>query len=251
MSKKKYRVLYAGDSGIPGPANYLVAVLNSMPHIEFKHVPPGKKITKSLVAKHFDAYLLSDFAKADLPLSAEKEICRHVDRGAGLFMIGGWGSFSGPFGGWRGSEIAKRLPVECLKRDDRINYAQGSVLCEESKHVVSKALLLSKPPVICGFNEVKVKRGAQMIYSARKISYPTKKMTLAKKKYPLLVVSRGSESRRAALTTDFAPHWCGGMVDWGRKHQKLAVAPGIAVEVGDSYIQLIKNLVNWLVKFGK
>jgi len=69
---------------------------------------------------------------------------------------------------------------------------------------------------------------------------------LKNKKFPFLVISGGKTGRRAALTTDLAPHWCGGWVDWGKKHVKLPVNEHIAIEVGDAYINFVQALLRWL-----
>jgi hypothetical protein len=47
------------------------------------------------------------------------------------------------------------------------------------------------------------------------------------------------------LATDVAPHWVGGLVDWGA--QRLAAcAPGsVAIEVGSDYAELLARLVRW------
>lgn len=52
--------------------------------------------------------------------------------------------------------------------------------------------------------------------------------------------------RVAAYASDLAPHWCGGLVDWGERTLKLPVAPGIGVQVGDFYARFIVSLVSWL-----
>ena len=50
----------------------------------------------------------------------------------------------------------------------------------------------------------------------------------------------------AAFLSDFAPHWCGGMVDWGHKTLKLSVEKNIQVQVGDFYARFIGSLLRWL-----
>ena len=52
--------------------------------------------------------------------------------------------------------------------------------------------------------------------------------------------------RTAALATDLAPHWVGGLVDWGDGERVVAQAPGSwPIEVGNFYAQFIANLLTW------
>ncbi|HXV28077.1 MAG TPA: hypothetical protein VD913_03845, partial [bacterium] len=58
--------------------------------------------------------------------------------------------------------------------------------------------------------------------------------------------SGAPEMRTAAFASDFAPHWCGGFVDWGNKTLRLPVARNIRVEAGNYYVLFITRLLNWL-----
>ncbi|MBI4970595.1 MAG: hypothetical protein HZC17_02005 [Candidatus Omnitrophica bacterium] len=229
------KIIYAGDSPVGGAANYLLAILNSL-KISYTHVPP-EKILKS---GRFDAIILSDFSKKNLPADSERKIVDQVERGAGLLMIGGWGSFSGPVGRWRGSQVEKLLPVQCLNRDDRTNFPGGALIALKQKHAMFDGLSFTNPPVICGMNQVRVKKSGRVILTAKKLVNSVY--------YPLLVVDANPAKRIAALTTDLAPHWCGGMVDWGKRSVWLPVNSKTSVEVGDSYIRFVSSLVRWLVK---
>jgi hypothetical protein len=62
------------------------------------------------------------------------------------------------------------------------------------------------------------------------------------------------------LTTDAAPHWCGGLLDWGTKHVTLPVPAknrggsaascggkgGITITVGNAYLEFFSSLILWL-----
>lgn len=62
---------------------------------------------------------------------------------------------------------------------------------------------------------------------------------------PLLVVGSHGRGRVCAFATDAAPHWVGGLVDWGDTRLE-AHAPGAnPIEVGNWYAALLANLVNW------
>jgi len=231
------KVLYAGDSPAGGPANYLLGILNSL-RANYVHVPPGKTLRPGLFKKRFDAIILSDFSKKDLPRDSEKALVGQLERGAGLLMVGGWGSFSGPFGGWQGSRVEKLLPVRCLKQDDRVNFPGGARIVSKKKHPMFQSLSFKNPPVICGLNAVRPKRESLVLLSAKKLA--------GGREYPLLIINPDPKKRAAALTTDLAPHWCGGLVDWGSRRVQLRVTPRISIEVGESYVRFVQSILKWL-----
>lgn len=233
------KVLYAGDSPAGGPANYLLAILRSL-RIPFTHIPPSEKLSPRLMKTFFDAIILSDFSRKNLPQKSEKMILDQISKGSGLLMVGGWGSFSGPFGKWHGSLIEKILPVQCLNQDDRLNFPGGALMHLERRHLMFGKLSFSNPPVICGMNRVQVKSSGRILLSAKRITDG--------RRFPLLVVDSNYGKKIAALTTDLAPHWCGGMVDWGNRSVKLPVNSKIFVEVGNSYIGFVSSLIQWLVR---
>ena len=239
------KILYAGDSPIGGPANYLLAILKFL-KADVRHLPPSEILKPSLVQKSYDAILLSDFSRSHAPAASQIAISEQVRKGTGLLMIGGWGSFAGPFGGWKGSLVEKLLPVSCLGRDDRVNFPGGAFMIPKTKHPVFRSLSVSDSPVICGLNQIRPKRGASVILTARRIlrSGPS----LEKREYPLLVIDADPRKRIAALATDLAPHWCGGLVDWGKKRLRFRVKNKIWVEVGDRYVRFVSSLLKWLTR---
>jgi uncharacterized membrane protein len=245
---KNKTVFYAGDSPAGGPANYLLSILKSL-KLDVTHIPPGKKIPKPVLKKTFDLYIFSDYGYIDLDAVAEKRICDAVNfEGASLGMIGGWGSFSGNFGGWRKSDLAKLLPVQLSSSDDRLNYASGLYLKTCQQHKILKSLKWNPSPVICGLNRVKAKKEAKVLVEAFPLIHKETSVALSKKGYPLLVVDEVKDSRRAALSCDLAPHWAGGWVDWGTKRCLMPVNDSIKVEIGDQYVLFVQNLIQWLLK---
>ncbi|MBI4431067.1 MAG: hypothetical protein HY587_05095 [Candidatus Omnitrophica bacterium] len=229
-------ILYAGDSYVGGPANYLLGILRFL-KASFVHVPPGKKLEPSVLRKRFDAVILSDFPHKNLPRASEKLLVGQVQSGAGLLMVGGWASFSGPYGKWRGSAVEKLLPVRCLSRDDRRNEFSGLTVLKGKNHVLLKGLSFDPPPVICGLNEARVKETGEVILTAQAIA--------GFEKFPLLVIEKNSVRRIAALMTDCAPHWCGGLVDWGKRRRILSVSRHIHIEIGESYVRFLSSLIKW------
>jgi len=247
------KILYAGDSNVGGSANYLLSLLNFL-KADFLHVPPCRTLKPNMFSNRFDAIVLSDFSRRNLPRSAERAIIRQVEKGAGLLMVGGWGSFSGPFGYWHGSDIESILPVNCLGRDDRVNFPSGGLMIPKMKHAAIRGLRFETPPVIMGLNQVRPKKTGLTVLSAQKIRVWQKSKGLSyavafdKREYPLLVVDRDPDRKIAALTTDLAPHWCGGLVDWGGSLMQLKVNRAISVQVGYLYVRFISALLKWLVR---
>ena len=241
------KILYAGDSPAGGAANYLLGILKSL-KADLFHLAPSEILKARFLQKKYDAFILSDFSRKNLPKDSEKILTEQVEKGAGLLMVGGWGSFSGPFGGWKNSLIEELLPVNCSGHDDRLNFPGGALVLPKEPSPFSLAGFNS-PPVICGLNRVRPKKDSRVVLTARRIEVSSKRGRLAPTlrlahEYPLLVLD--PRRKTAALTTDLAPHWCGGLVDWGRKRLRLHVQDEIWIEVGDFYVRLVSSLLRWL-----
>ncbi len=239
------KILFAGENA-GGSANYYMGVLKHM-KARVIHVPSSKILRPSQVPEDCDAVILSDFPRKNLPAPSERRIADRVARGAGLWMIGGWGSFSGPFGGWRGSWIEKMLPVRCAKGDDRINFPQGAYPVLRSNHPILNGVSWKRPPVFCGLNRFVPAKDSVTVLEARPVRAQTEGgLRLSSGSAVPFLVASPAPFRRAALATDLAPHWCGGLVDWGSKRMKLRVNGRIQVEAGDGYVRFISGIVRWL-----
>lgn len=240
------RLLFAGET-IGGSANYYMGVLNFL-KARVTHVPSSKILTPSAVSAAHDAFILSDFSRKNMTAAAEKKIAERVARGAGLMMIGGWGSFSGPFGQWRGSRIEKLLPVRCAKGDDRVNFPQGAYPVLRRNHAIVRGLSWKRPPMFCGLNRLSARPRSVTVLEALPVlarAQPALRLQSARS-VPFLVVNADPTIRTAALATDLAPHWCGGLVDWGPKRMKLRVNDRVQVEVGSDYVRFISGMARWL-----
>ena len=247
MSRKASpKIFYAGDSPAGGPANYLLAILGSL-GVDLTHVPPGQRVGPELMREEFDGFILSDFSRKDLDARADMLMEAQVRRGAGLLMVGGWGSFAGPFGGWRGSRIESLLPVRCLSRDDRVNLATGLLVQKKAHHPMLGGLSFSRPPVLIGLNRIAPRSGARVLLTASPLTVRSGRPALRRPEYPLLVIGEKGGVRSVALATDLAPHWCGGWVDWGDRRCKLPVTRDFGVEVGHLYVRFVQQLVRWIM----
>ena len=242
------RILFVGEDPTPGSGTYLLAILKAL-RATTVHVPSGVRLQERLLARHFETMLFSDYQRAHLSRQVERVIAEQVADGAGLLMVGGWSSFSGPFGRWRGSRIEELLPVRCRNRDDRMNFPGGAFLLRAGAHPIVAGLDFSRPPVVCGLNDIQPKPRSRTLLSARRIRWQRHgRLSLEPKAYPLLVINAEPDMRAAALATDAAPHWCGGLVDWGSKRMTLKVTVQARVEVGDQYVRFISQLIRWLAR---
>ena len=242
------KVIYMGDDNLKGAAAYLGAMM-TFNKIDFRHVKSSEKA--DLESGNVDAplYIISDYPSAQLPEADQRYIVKKVEEGASLLMIGGWESFYGLAGEYNKGPVADILPVECMQSDDRDNYCQGLVPIAVGKaHLAISGLDWDNPPVFCGYNKVKaVRQGAETILGAHKIVTHNGNIRLESNMIPLLVASTHGKGNTCVLTTDMAPHWVGGWVDWGKKRVSAAAAGGNEVEVGDEYARFIGKLIGWLV----
>ena len=239
------RVLYFGDGTLSTSARYLAGVLIH-DHIPFDHVPTARRFTGKTLRHPYSLFILSDYPSRYLPRPLQKEMVRKVKEGAALLMIGGWSSFVGVDGHYRGTPIGQILPVILSKRDDRMNTEGGALIYPKKRHPVLKTLSFQSAPVIAGFNRLTAKPASQVILETRKIFPRYPKISLEKKRYPLLVFGRYGKGKVAALATDVAPHWVGSFVDWGKRRVRVKVPKGVPIEVGKNYLQFLGQLIRFL-----
>ncbi len=147
-----------------------------------------------------------------------------VEKGGGLMMLGGWLSFSGVQGrsGWGRSLLADMLPVECMLTEDLVESSAGytaEVLAPE--HPAVKGLPWHSFPPIFGYNEVKVKPGAEVLVRVKETGHP------------LVVAGAYGKGRMLIYTSDPAPHW------------------GINFELWEGYDAFWKQMQHWVKKGGE
>ena len=251
------RILYAGDSHLGSAAAYLAGVLTRA-GLPFDYVPGDAPLGLSPERAGPRLYILSDYPVKNLTDSDFRRIVEDVDRGSGLLMIGGWESFHGAAGEYHESPLADVLPVHMQAADDRVNAPQPCFVEKRTDHPILEGLPLERPPTIGGYNRVRAKAGAEVLLSARHFAVEvrphgggtarrgeTEYGFTPGRRDPLLVVGRHGSGRAAAFTSDVAPHWVGGLVDWG-PDRVGARAPGAdEIEVGSHYAEFLVNLVRW------
>ena len=244
---KSQRICYLGDDDLGGAAAYLAGVLGHH-ELHYEHVPSRERPGPGLLSKDYTAYVISDYPAANFSRGEIEQVIERVRAGAGLVMVGGWESFHGRNGEYHRTGFAEALPVEMMGGDDRANCAQPCLVRREMEHPILAGLPFETPPAIGGYNRLRPKAGANVLLSAvhfRAQVVGERFEFKQDEEAPLLIVGAWGEGRTAALATDVAPHWVGGLVDWGDRRLTLGAGEGF-VEVGNWYAQLMGNLMTWV-----
>jgi hypothetical protein len=241
-------VLYLGDTALQGAAAYLAGMIHRWGW-SFDYVPSDRAAAGELFDTVRPLFILSDYPASQLEPSLQARLVRGVADGAGLLMIGGWESYHGCGGGWQGTPVAAALPVDISRDDDRVNCDQPALVRSVCDHPITQDLpWASRPPCIGGFNRITAKTDSLTVLETQRFTASQTQGRFAFEPAdcdPLLVVGRYGKGRVAALATDVAPHWVGGLVDWGPS-RVVAQAPGAeTIEVGDLYDRFFHQLLGW------
>lgn len=246
-------VLYLGDTALSGAACYLAGL---MTHYGwgYDYVPSDRGVDTSQLGQGRRLFVLSDFPSHRMADETQRALVDQVTKGAGLVMIGGWESFCGSGGGWAHTPVAGALPVEISPTDDRVNCDQPALIVKCQDHAIVEGLpWAGRPPTIGGFNRIGPGPGGQVILEARRFTAVCRGESVEFEplsRHPLLVVGHCGRGRTAALATDVAPHWVGGLIDWG-DGRVTAAAPGSGpIEVGCAYARFMGQLLGWTGRLG-
>ena len=241
-------VLYLGDTSLQGAAAYLAGLIHRTGW-SFDYLPSHVPAEAALFDSSRSLYVLSDYPAARLSPPLQQRLVQEVEAGAGLLMLGGWESYHGCGGDWDQTAVAAALPVEISAADDRVNCDQPALVRCVADHPAVRGLPWdARPPCIGGYNRIRPKAEAQLVLEAQRFQVlrdaEDMRFRLAGSD-PLLVVGRCGRGRAAALATDAAPHWVGGLIDWGTG-RVTAHAPGAdTIEVGDLYARFFCQLMAW------
>ncbi len=244
------KVIYIGDK--PRDSRYLNAVM-SLSKIESVYYCPVEEDhllqipnKKSDILK-YDVMILSDAPSDSLGKKRMEVIKECTKEGMGLGMIGGWESFTGLIGNYKNTPIEEVLPVDCLPKDDRRNISGGLKIIKKKDHPILEGLPWTDTPTVCGYNVVIPKANSMTLLTLKEIlSYGkerVEKLELSDHEDPLLVIGEYKKGNVFALTTDIAPHWVGGLVDWGDDRIRRLDA-----EIGNYYVKFIGQMLHWLGK---
>lgn len=241
-------ILYMGDTSLDSAAAYLAGVI-ALSGWEFEYIPSDEDLPRITLEHGWSLFVISDYPAIRVSQDLQEQIIGRVNAGAGLLMIGGWESFHGLGGDWDGTPIAEILPIRIDSNDDRVNCDHPVFARPAEQHPIAESLPWDeRPPLIGGLNRVQSKSSAVTVLTAEhfRSGFPQRSLEMTPlTSDPLLVVGTCGSGRTAALMTDVAPHWVGPLVDWG-PDRVSAEAPGAEpVEVGNLYVQFLRQLLNW------
>jgi len=241
--------LYFGDDDMTRAAGYLCGIMTHA-GIPFTRVDSSQSPTDALLQEPFAAFILSDYPLERFLPGQLEIICNAVKNGAGLAMFGGWESYYGRLGEYHNTALAEVLPITMLQADDRRNFAQGVLLSPTQTHPILDNLSWETPPLVGGLNELTAKPDANVLLNGLPLSIRTKgsqfDFGFDTQAYPMLVVGEYGKGRTAALATDVAPHWVGGLVDWGQSRITQSLPNGRSVEIGSDYAKFFTQLLRWV-----
>jgi hypothetical protein len=238
------RVLYLGDGTLAGAARYLAGILRGSGR-RFDHAPSTRRLEAAALEPEYGLYILSDFPASRMTRVQMRAMARRIFEGASLLMVGGWASFGGPDGRYAGTPIGQILPVRCATRDDRRQGAQAYRIVRASGSPGFGRFDFAHAPGICGYNQVKLAPGGREYLSVETLAFDRTAVQVVRRD-PLLALGEYGAGEVGALATDLAPHWVGGLVDWGTRRVTLEAAPGITAEVGTTYVRFVREILRIL-----
>jgi hypothetical protein len=243
--------LYLGDDNVSGAAGYLAGVMAYF-GLEYIHYPSDRPLDSEILTRNWSAVVISDYPAARIAPELMHGIVEMVSSGTGLLMIGGWDSFQGQGGGYFSSPVGDILPVILEPGDDRVNSSAPCLAAGKRNHpIVGNLPFDTDSPGIGGFNRFRAKNTEDVIleyrmYRASVSPSGAHELTPESGPGPLLVAGRHGRGRVTAWASDVAPHWVGGLVDWGpeRVETRGSGDAGI-VEVGNLYAEFFRNMLLW------
>lgn len=241
-----HKILFCGDDDIHLAAMYLAAVIDDSGY-DLDYVPSTLDFPEKMDLRLYSLVIISDYPRERFRKGQLEKVLHYVEEGGSLLMIGGWESFSGLNLEYTDTPLTSVLPVKLYSGDDRVNYDQGIVvLPAESDHAFAQNLDWSAPPLIGGYNRLEAKPGSNLLLKGRKlhISAAGNKIecSVEKEELPLCVSGKYGAGKATALAFDLAPHWIGGMVDWGPKRKRIDF-DGEFIEAGNYYVDFVRNLL--------
>jgi uncharacterized membrane protein len=243
------KVLYLGDTSLGGAAGYLAGVMTQA-GIDYEYHASDEAFDEAWLSSECQAVILSDYPAANFTESQVQRLVERVQDGMGLLMIGGWESFTGQGGDYARTGLREVLPVAMAEDDDRMNNSCPCVVVRDVDHpIVADLPFDNDAPVVGGFNRLEAKTNAVTVLSVHTFNATASNDGVrfkATEVFPLLVLGRFGRGQVVAFASDVAPHWVGGLVDWGRDRVE-AQAPGAwPVEVGGHYARLFVNIIHWV-----
>jgi len=242
QNSQQKRILFCGDDDLDRAAVYLAAILYQQRY-PFDYIPSTQRFPDNLQFDDYKLIIISDYPRRNLTNQNLESIEQFVRKGGNFLMIGGWESFTGLQKEYTNTILRDVLPVDMLPSDDRINLAQGCVvLPAEDSHPVTENIDWSHPGIIGGYNQILPKKESKVILHGNHLSINNMKLTVNSEDVPLLIESKYFKGKTGALAFDLAPHWIGGLIDWGNQRKRIDFNDTF-IEVGNLYHQFVSNLI--------
>lgn len=245
-------ILYCGDTTLREAGSYLAGVMAYF-SIPFDYLASDQGFDDPFLLRAYRGIILSDYPAKNFTRDQLLKLVEQVRQGMGLLMIGGWASFTGANREYTDAPLREMLPVIMQEHDDRVNSWQPCVIEQEKVHAIVDDLPFDRcSPSVGGFNRFQAKAGAETILTVRQIGVSRKEGKLffnpSTHSDPLLVIGQFGSGRVAAFASDVAPHWVGGLVDWGDGRITVRAEGGNPREVGNWYATFFGNLIRWVIK---
>jgi uncharacterized membrane protein len=247
MGKK---VLYLGDTTLDTAAAYLAGVMDAN-DIEFDYLASNASFSDGMLGNGYAGCIISDYPAENFTGEQLSAIASKVSEGMGLLMIGGWESFSGADRQYTDTILKEVLPVIMTDGDDRVNSSEPCLIEKVCEHEIIGTLPFeTNAPAIGGYNNIEAKPNANVILRSQRFNagYKEGKFGFETIGQPaaLLVTGSYGKGRVCAFATDAAPHWIGGLVDWGNKRVHAQASGAGEIEVGNWYASLFSNMIKWI-----
>lgn len=244
-------ILYCGDTDLTSAAGYLAGLMTAWGW-DFDYVPSHFPFDSETSTHGRSLFIFSDYPAGQLAPHDHQAVVAQVQAGAGLLMIGGWESFHGFGGNWDDTPIGDALPVLISGQDDRTNFDQGAYLREATASPVTSGLpWRERPPLIGGMNRFRAKPDSEIVLEAiplvTRFNDDGSLQVEPQSPLPAFVIGQHGKGKTAAFASDVAPHWVGGLVDWGNERVTAQASGAGAIEVGNWYAQFWKQLLESLV----
>ena len=246
MSKK---ILYLGDTTLDTAAAYLAGVMTAY-DIEFDYLASNEPFDDGMLANDYAGIIISDYPAENFTEEQLASIAGKVSEGMGLLMLGGWESFSGVGRQYTDTVLKEVLPVHMTDSDDRVNSSGPCLIEKVCEHEIVDSLPFEKnAPAIGGYNSFCEKPDATVILRSQRFNASCEDgkfgFEAIGEPAALLVTGSYGKGRACAFATDVAPHWIGGLIDWGDKRVHAQASGAEAIEVGNWYANLFSNMVKW------
>ncbi len=250
LAAMKKSILYLGDTSLTSVAAYPAGILTHF-GFEFDYFPSDYRFKDADLDGNYRCIVISDYPSVNFSKEQLNIIAEKVLHGSGFVMLGGWESFTGAAGGYNKTVLTEILPVVMSDSDDRVNCPQGCLVEKLLDNEITQDLPFDDcPPNIGCYNRFKAKPEGQVVLQARPMKIVRRFGEFEfqpGEPDPLLVLGEFGRGRTAAFASDVAPHWVGGLVDWGDKRIFAQAKYADKIEVGNWYAQLFAGIIAWTV----